>query len=69
MLSVNISDIAIITVKKVDYRCIILKTLANLKQLIYQNILFLKIVDRNKKYCHIVVNLSLFKTVFSTFFV
>ena len=34
MLSVNISDITIITVKKVDYRCIIHKTLANLKQLI-----------------------------------
>ena len=34
MLSVNIIDIAIITVKNVDYRCIII-TLASLKQLIY----------------------------------
>ena len=34
MLNVNISNIAIITVKNVDYRCII-HTLANLKQLIY----------------------------------
>ena len=34
MLSVNLSNIAIITVKNVDYRCII-HTLANLKQLIY----------------------------------
>ena len=33
MLSVNLSDIAIITVKNVDYRYII--TLAHLKQLIY----------------------------------
>ena len=34
MLSVNISDITVITVENVDYRCII-TTLANLKQLIY----------------------------------
>ena len=34
MLCLNISDIAIITIKNIDYRCIII-TLANLKQLIY----------------------------------
>ena len=34
MLSFNISDISIITVKNVGYRCITLR-LANLKQLIY----------------------------------
>ena len=34
MLSVNMKYIAIITIKSVDYRCIII-TLANLKQLIY----------------------------------
>ena len=33
MLSVNISDIAIISVKNVDYCCVI--TLVNLKQVIY----------------------------------
>ena len=34
MLSVNLSNIAIFTIKNVDYRCII-HTLANLQQLIY----------------------------------
>ena len=34
MVSVNISDIVIITVKIVDYRCII-HNIANMKQLIY----------------------------------
>ena len=33
ILSVNISDVAIITIKNVDYQCII--TLGNLRQLIY----------------------------------
>ena len=35
MLSVSISDIAIITIKNVDYRWIIHSKLANMKQLIY----------------------------------
>ena len=35
MLSVSISDIAIITIKNVDYRWIIHNKLANMKQLIY----------------------------------
>ena len=35
MISVNISDITIITVKNVDYRFMLFITLANLKQLTY----------------------------------
>ena len=50
MLSVNIIDTAIITVKNIDYSCIIHNTnksvLINLSQ-----ILFLKIVGIYKKYC------------------
>ena len=51
MLSINISNIATITVKNVDYIISVLFiTLGNLKQLIYQKILFLKVVDINNKY-------------------
>ena len=42
MLCLNLSDITIITVKALDYPCI--RTLANLKQLIYQKIICLKIM-------------------------
>ena len=47
MLYVNFSDIAIITVKGVDY-CII-QALANLKQFIYWKVMCLMIVDIYKK--------------------
>ena len=46
MLSVNINDIAITTVKNVDYCCIIHNML---KQLIYLKIIFLKIMGICKK--------------------
>ena len=49
----NMSNIAVIIVKNLDYFC--------MKKLIYQKTLCLKIVDIYKKYC-------LFKTVFYTFF-
>ena len=48
MLCLNISNTAVITVKNVDYRCIIM-TLANLKQFICSKILFFMIVDIYKK--------------------
>ena len=46
MLSANISDIATINVKYVDYLCsiVVFITLVNLKQLGYQKVLCLKIV-------------------------
>ena len=56
MLSVDISDIDIITVKNLDCHCII----HNMKQLIYQKLLFLKFVGIYKN----VLNFSLFKAVF-----
>ena len=52
MLRLNISDIAIITVKNVDQKIVVLFiTLANLKQLICWKILCLKIVGTYKEYC------------------
>ena len=39
------SDIAIITVKNIDFRCIIHNIHNNLKELLYQRNLFLKIVN------------------------
>ena len=48
MLSVNISNITIITVKMLIIDVLFIK-LPNLKQLIYQKILFLKIVGIYKK--------------------
>ena len=50
MLCLNIGDIAIITVKNINY-VVLFITLANLKQLIYLKILFLKIVSIHKKHC------------------
>ena len=52
MLCLNISNTAVITVKNVDYRCIIM-TLANLKQFICSKILFFMIVDIYIKKKHI----------------
>ena len=43
MLCLNLSDIAIITVKNIDYRLFFMK-LANLKQFIFQKIMYLKTV-------------------------
>ena len=65
MLSVNISDITVITVENVDYRCII-TTLANLKQLIYQKVLFLKTEGIYKT---ILSQISVFLRHFFYFFV
>ena len=48
ILCLNISNTAVITVKNVDYRCIIMM-LANLKQFICSKILFFMIVDIYKK--------------------
>ena len=45
MLSININDIVIITVKNVDYRCIIHKISK------FEAITLLKIVGIYKKYC------------------
>ena len=59
MLSVDISDIDIITVKILIVTVLFI-TLANLKQLIYQKLLFLKFVGIYKN----VLNFSLFKAVF-----
>ena len=50
MLSVNTSDLAIITVKNVDYRCIIYD-ITKSEAIIYQKALCLKIVVIYKKYC------------------
>ena len=63
-LSVNISDIAKITVKNIDYRYIIIP-LANLKQLFYQKILCLRTLGINK---NIFLIFSLFKTIFFLLF-
>ena len=49
MLSVNISDTAVITFKNVDHRCIIHNI--NKSEIIYLKILFLKIVGIYKKDC------------------
>ena len=49
MLSVNICDIAIITVKNVDYRCII-HNIGKSEAINLLKILFLKIVGIYKKY-------------------
>ena len=49
MLSVNISDIAIITIKNVDYCCIIHNI--SKSETIYEKVLCLKIVGLYKKYC------------------
>ena len=51
MLCLNISDITITTDKNVNYRCIFI-ILTNVKQLIYQNIFFLKIVGIYEKILH-----------------
>ena len=52
MLSANISDIATINVKYVDYLCsiVVFITLVNLKQLGYQKVLCLKIVAIYKQF-------------------
>ena len=64
MLSVNISDIAIITVKNVDYRCII----HNISKSEAINLLENSVLeDRGYIQKNIVLLFSLFSTVFFTF--
>ena len=60
MLSVDISDIAIITLKNVDYRCIIYN-ISKSEAINLLKILFLKIMGIYK---NIVLNVSLFKKTF-----
>ena len=64
MLSVNINDMAIITIKNVDCRCIIHNSESEAINLLENS--FLKIVDIYKE--NIILNFSLRKTVFFTFF-
>ena len=66
MLSVNTSDIAIITIIKILIIVVLFITLANLKQLVYYKVLFLKVVGKYKK--NIALIFSLFKKVFFYFF-
>ena len=67
MLSVNVSDIAIITIKKVDYRCIV----HNISKSEAGNLLENSVLeDRGSIFKkNIALNLSLFKAGFFTFFV
>ena len=60
MLSVDISDIAIITLKNVDYRCIIYN-ISKSEAINLLKIFFLKIMGIYK---NIVLNVSLFKKTF-----
>ena len=65
MLSVNIRDIAIITVKNVDYHCIIQNISKSdainlLKNSVFEN--------RGYIYKNIVLNFGIFKTVFFLIF-
>ena len=66
MLSVNISDIVIMTVKNVDYRCIT----RNISKSEATNLLKNSVLE-NSGYIqkNIVLNFSLFCTIFFTFFV
>ena len=64
MLSVNISDIAIVTIKNVDYRCII----DNISKSEAIDLLRNSVLeDRGYIQKNIVLNFSLFQTVFFNF--
>ena len=65
MLSVNVNDVAIITIKNVDYRCII----HNIDKSEANDLLKKSLLDhRGYIYKNIFLNLSLLKTVFFYFF-
>ena len=66
MLSVKISNIAIITVKNIDYRCIIF----NISKSEAINLLKNSVLENpGHIWKNIVLNFSLFKTIFVYFFV
>ena len=66
MLSVNIGDVVIITIKNIDYLCIIHNNRKSKAINLLENYV---LEDRGYILKNIVLNFSLFKAVFFTFFV
>ena len=64
MRSVNISDIAIITIKTVDYHCIMYNSKSEAINLLKDSVL----EDGGYIYKDTVLSFSLFKTIFCCFF-